>query len=147
MKIENFFKEIINKEIIAFQFCENLESIISQSSTSKTLQIKPSSPSYKKNQYSERIDLTEENDSLLKNCEEVAKELTNFLFNAVKNLVIPSYENCDSFAENVNDSTLKAIVKWKNHPSILDRTNYCFNFVSKENIQRPSRRIIFQLNH
>ena len=71
---------------------------------------------------------------MLKNCEEVAKELTNFLFNAVKNLDVPSYENCDSFAENINDSTLKALVKWKNHPSILDRTNYCFNFVSKENI-------------
>ena len=51
--------------------------------------------------------LTEkENDSALTNCEEVAKELNNFFANAVKNLNIPNYENCDSLAENIDDPTL-----------------------------------------
>ena len=62
----------------------------------------------------------EENDSLLTNCEEVANELNNFFTNAVKSLNIPNYENCDSLAQNIDDATLKAIVKWRNHPSILE---------------------------
>ena len=43
-------------------------------------------------------------------------------------------------AENIDDRTLKAIAKWRNHPSILsiaseykNRANFSFNFVSKKN--------------
>ena len=64
-----------------------------------------------------------ENNSLLTNCEEVAKELNNFFVNAVKNLNIPNYENCDSLGENIDDPTLKAIAKWINHPGILAITS------------------------
>ena len=96
----------------------------------------------KKIHLSERINLTEEeNNSLLTNCEEVAEELNNFFANAVKNLNISNYENCDSLAENIDDPTLKAIAKWRNHPSILaitseykNRANFSFNFVSKEDV-------------
>ena len=42
-------------------------------------------------------------------------------------------------AENIDDPTLKAIAKWRNHPSILaiaseykNRANFFFSFVSKE---------------
>ena len=67
-----------------------------------------------------KINLTkEENNSLLINCEEVAKELNNFFANAVQNLNTPSYENCYSLAENIDDPTLNATAKWRNHPSIL----------------------------
>ena len=73
---------------------------------------KPSNPSCQKKNVPERIDLPEEENSyLLTNCEEVAKELNNFFANAVKNLNIPNYENCDSLAENIDDRTLKAIAK------------------------------------
>ena len=90
----------------------------------------------------ERINLTEEeNNSLSTNCKEVAKELNNFIANAVKNLKILNYENCDSFAKNIDDPTLKATAKWRNHPSILataseykNRANLSFNFVSKEDV-------------
>ena len=44
-------------------------------------------------------------------------------------------------AENIGDPTLKAIAKWRNHPSILaiaseykNRANFSFNFVSKEDV-------------
>ena len=44
-------------------------------------------------------------------------------------------------AENIDDPTLKAIAKWRNHPSILaiakeykNRANVFFNFVSKEEV-------------
>ena len=67
-----------------------------------------------------KINLTEgESNSLLTNWEEIAKELNNFFANAVKNLNIPNYEYCDFLAENIDDPTLKAIAKWRNHPSIL----------------------------
>ena len=49
--------------------------------------------------------------TFLTNCEEVPKELNNFFANTVKNLNIPNYENCDSLAENIDNSALKAIVK------------------------------------
>ena len=96
----------------------------------------------KKIHLSERINLTEEeNNSLLTNCEEVAEELNNFFANAVKNLNISNYENCNFLAENIDDPTLKAIAKWRNHPSILsiaseykNRANLSFSFVSKEDV-------------
>ena len=120
MKIENFFS---NKEINAFHLCESLK-LFSKVKREKHygwqnfLQYRQALLP-QKNQYPERINLTEKNDSLLKHCEEVAKELNDFLANAVKNLNIPNYENCDSLAENINDPTLNAVVKWINHPSIL----------------------------
>ena len=52
----------------------------------------------------ERINLTEkENNSLLTNCEKVAKELNNLFGNPVKNLNISNYVNCDSLVENIDD--------------------------------------------
>ena len=87
----------------------------------------------------EKINLIkEENNSLLNNCEEVAKELNKFFANAVKNLNIPNYENYNSLAENIDDPTLKAIAKWRNHPIILaiaseykSRGLFSFSFASK----------------
>ena len=92
------------------------------------------------------INLTEEeNNYLMTNCEEVAKQLNNFFGNAVKNLSIPNYENQASLAEHIDDPTPllngEAIVKWRNQPSILaiaseykNRANFSFNFVSKEDV-------------
>ena len=63
--------------------------------------------------------MEEENNFLLTNCEEVAKELNNFFANAVKSLNISNYENCNFLEENIVDPTVKAIAKLRNHPSIL----------------------------
>ena len=90
----------------------------------------------------ERISLTEEeNNSLLTNCEEVAKKLNNSFANAIKNINLPNYENCGSLAENIDDPTLKTIVKCRSHPSTLaiaseykNRANFFFDFVSKEDV-------------
>ena len=87
-----------------------------------------------------KISLIEgENNSLLTNCEEVAKELNNFFAIAVKNLNIRNYEDCYSLAENIDD--LKAIAKWRNHPIILataseykSRRIFSYNFVYKEDV-------------
>ena len=67
--------------------------------------------------------------------------MNNFFANAVKNLIIPNYENCDSLAENTDDPTLKVIAKWGNHPSTQaiaseykNRADFSFNLVSKEEV-------------
>ena len=106
----------------------------------------------KKIHLSERINLTEEeNNSLLTNCEEVAEELNNFFANAVKNLNISNYENCDSLAENIDDPTLKATVKWRNHPSILaiasEYKNRANDLTKIKMLmsRRPFRRVTFPL--
>ena len=90
-------------------------------------------------QSSERINLTGENDSLVTDCGKVAEELNSFFSSVVKNLYIPNYEDCDPLSDNID--TLKAIVKWRNHPSILTITSehentpkFSFNFVSKEHV-------------
>ena len=67
----------------------------------------------------------------------VAKELNSFFSSVVKNLNIPNCEGCD----NIEHPTLKAIVKWRNHPSTLtiiseheNMPKFSFNFVSKEHV-------------
>ena len=70
--------------------------------------------------------------------------------NSVKNLNIPNYKNCDCLAENINDLTLKAPVKWRNHPSILaiawenkNRANFSFNFIFKEDAPAEIKALDF----
>ena len=70
-------------------------------------------------QSSERINLTDENDSLVTDCGKVATELNSFFSSVVKNLNIPSHEGCDPLSDNIFHPILKAILKWRNHPSIL----------------------------
>ena len=72
---------------------------------------------------SERINLTEENDSLVTDCGKVGKELNSFFSSVVKNLNIPNYEGCDPLSDNIEHPTLKVIVKWRNHPSIFTITS------------------------
>ena len=73
-------------------------------------------------QSSERINLTDENNSLVTDCGKVEKELNSFFSSVVKNLNIPSYERYDPLSDNIFHPTLKAIAKWRNHPNILSIT-------------------------
>ena len=70
-------------------------------------------------QFSERINLTDKNDSLLTDCGKVEKELNRFFSSVVKNLIIPGNEGCDPLSDNIFNPTLKVIAKWRNYPSIL----------------------------
>ena len=92
-KIENYFA---NKEISAFHFYENLKNeknITDNKHFWKTVKRLLS----KKIHLPEKVNLTEEeNNFLFTNCEEVAQELNNLFANAVKNLNITNYENCNS---------------------------------------------------
>ena len=66
----------------------------------------------------EKINLTE-NSEYVKTKMKTAEVLNSFFSNIVKNLKIPQYSNFDPIAQNAEDPTLKAIMKYKNHPSIL----------------------------
>ena len=75
-----------------------------------------------------------ENDEIVTTDNE-ASELLNKLFtHAIQNLNIPEYKHCDPLAEKISDKTMKAIVKYRNHPSIVkiqDKcklSNFCFLF-------------------
>ena len=48
-----------------------------------------------------------------------AELLNSFFSNPVKNLKIPEFSNSNSLAENVPDPIFKAILKYKNHPTMI----------------------------
>ena len=54
-----------------------------------------------------------------------AEVYINFFGNIVKNLNISQYSDFDPIIENVKDPTLKAILKYKKHPSILAIRTIC----------------------
>ena len=61
--------------------------------------------------------------------------LNTFFGNIVKNLEINQYSNFDPVINHVKDPTLRAILKYKDHPSILEIQNNCKNgikFASEE---------------
>ena len=66
----------------------------------------------------EQINLVEKG-KILKADLEIAETLNTFFENIVKNLAINEYSNFDHVINNVKDSTLTAILKYKDHPSIL----------------------------
>ena len=69
----------------------------------------------------------------------------NFFGNVVKNLNIFQYSDFDSIIEKVKDPTLKAILKYKKHPSIVAISSKCNRdgaFGSKEVIFKEIEREI-----
>ena len=66
-----------------------------------------------------------EKGGILKTVLETVEVLNTFLGNIVKNLEINLYSNFDPVTNNVKDLTLRAILKYKDHPSILAIQNKC----------------------
>ena len=67
---------------------------------------------------SEKITLTD-NDKIITNDKEIAKVLNNIFSHIIKTLSTPQKNHTDSIIENARDPTLKAILKYCKHPSIL----------------------------
>ena len=67
---------------------------------------------------SEKITLAD-NEKVITNDKEIAKFLNDFFSNIIKTLNIRKKDRTDSIIENVRDFTLKAILKYRKHPSIL----------------------------
>ena len=79
-----------------------------------------------------------ENNELVKPDLETAEVLNNFLSNIVQNLDISRYSNGEPLVSNTNDATLKAILKYRNHPSIIAIRGKCkgnFNFIEVDQKQ------------
>ena len=66
----------------------------------------------------DRINLSEKGE-LVKTELETAEVLNKFFSNIVNNLEISKYSKYESFIDNIEDQTLRAILKFKNHPSII----------------------------
>ena len=72
------------------------------------------------------------------------QRLSLFFFgNVIKNLMIPKYSEYDSSIDRVENCTIRAILKYRNHPSILAirerkkaQKKFCFKEVSIEEIQK-----------
>ena len=80
---------------------------------------------------------------------ETAEGLNNFFSNIVQNLDISRYSNDEPLVSNTNDATLKAILKYRNHPSIIAIQNKCkdkgnFNFIKVD--QKQIEKEILKLN-
>ena len=87
----------------------------------------------------DEIDLIENNE-LVKTDLETAEVLNNFFSNIVQNLDISRYSNGEPLVSNTNDATLKAVLKYRNHPNIIAIRNKCedkgnFNFIEVDQKQ------------
>ena len=73
--------------------------------------------------------------------------MNKFFSNILKNLGIPVYDNFDLIIENVKDPAFKAILKYKNYPSIyairntLKNSIFCFKEVTIEEIEKEINRL------
>ena len=90
----------------------------------------------------DRIHLTE-NGQVVRTELETAETLNNVFGNVIKNLMIPKYSEYDRSIDRVENHTIRAILKHRNHPSMLAirerkkvRISFCFKEVSIEKIQK-----------
>ena len=94
-----------------------------------------------KSRIRDRINISEKG-KILKTESETAERLNSFFSNIVKNLNISRYSEFDPVTENIADPTLKAIFKYKDHPSILAIQSHCeketfrFSEVNIEDIKK-----------
>ena len=66
-----------------------------------------------------------ENGKIVNTEKKTAEVFINFFGNTVKNLNISQCSDFDPIIENTKDPTLKAILKYKKHPSILAIRTKC----------------------
>ena len=83
----------------------------------------------------------------MKKLSKTAEVLNNFFSNIVTNLKIPEYENLNLNSENVKDPVFKAILKYKNHPSIIaikeksKNSKFTFHKVDNEKVIKEIKRL------
>ena len=90
----------------------------------------------------DRIHLTE-NGEVLKTELKIAETLNNFFGNVIKKLMIPKYSEYDLSIDRVENRTIRAVLKYRNHPSILaipERKKVQINFVLKKFLLKKYKR-------
>ena len=73
-----------------------------------------------------KINMTD-NEKMLTSESETGETLNNLFSNKVKKLSIPKFNSSNSVTENIKDPVIKAILQYKNHPSILAIQKYIKN--------------------
>ena len=79
--------------------------------------------------------------------EKNAELLNVFFSSAVSNLNIPEYSGINILAERISHPTLKAVLKYKNHPSIVainnlkKNYNFYFSVVSEEDFLKDIKKL------
>ena len=88
------------------------------------------------------------NEKIITNDKEIAKLLNDFFSNIIETLNIPQKNHTDSINENVRDPTLKAILKYCKHPSILGIKRkiescpvFTFNHIMKEDVIKEIKNL------
>ena len=71
-----------------------------------------------KSKSNEKITLVEDN-KIISEDKDNAERLNSFFSNAVKNLKIPEFSDSNPLAENIPHPIFKAILKYKNQPSVI----------------------------
>ena len=99
-----------------------------------------------KSRIRDRINISEKGE-ILKTESETAETLNSFFSNIVKNLNISRYSEFNPVTENTADPTLKAIFKYKDHPSIraiqsnCEKETFHFSEVNMEDIKKDILRL------
>ena len=92
----------------------------------------------------EKINLAE-NEKMPTSESATAKILDNFFSNIVKKLNTPNFNSNNSVTKNIKDPVSKAILKYKNHPSILAIQKYSKNktfHFEEVNISEVEKKIL-----
>ena len=87
---------------------------------------------------SEKITLVEGEEIITEDGEN-AEILNKFFSNAVKNLKIPEYQEADPLANNISHPIFRAMMKFRNHPSVIAIKN--LNRVNVEDVEKEIRRL------
>ena len=92
--------------------------------------------------HKEKINLPESRE-ILKTDMETAWVLNNFFSNVAQNLNISRFADSDPLIQNIKDTTLKAILKYRKHPSIIaiesryrDASSFSFVVVNEADIEK-----------
>ena len=72
----------------------------------------------------------------------------NNLFSTIQNLKIPQYKEQDPISTSINDPVIRAIVKYRAHPSIIaikenynSSTRFNFSFVDKKYVLKEIKNL------
>ena len=66
-----------------------------------------------------------ENKKILMTDIKITKMLSDFFSNTIKTVGIPKFNQSDPVSDKVNDPPMKAILKYRKHPSILTIRGKC----------------------
>ena len=88
-----------------------------------------------------------ENDKIVENDKKSATVLNSFFSNIIKSLGIPQYKDAEPMGQNISDPVLKAIIKYRSHPSIKAIKEQCNTNVYFSFSQIGHDEIIKELNN